>query len=60
MKVQLLVSRSGPSVSDSRGDIIDVSDAEAKRMIEAAQAVPHVPEVKPETRVKKHVAKRKG
>lgn len=34
MKVKLLVSRCGPGAA-SAGDIIDVSDEEAKRMFEA-------------------------
>lgn len=35
MRVRLLVSRSGPSGSQVRGDVIAVSDEEAKRMMEA-------------------------
>ena len=36
MKIELLVSRT----DGNRGDIVEVSDAEAKRMIEAGQGVP--------------------
>ena len=60
MKVKLLCSRAGPSGVFNRGDVIEVDDAEGKRMIEAVQCVPYAPEVKPETRVKKNVAKGKG
>jgi hypothetical protein len=51
MKIELLVARAGPSGSQNRGDVIDVSDAEAIRMIEAGQAVA-VRSAKPETAVK--------
>ena len=40
MKIELLVGRSGINLSQSPGDIIDVSDAEGTRMIAANQAVP--------------------
>lgn len=40
MQVKLLVSRAGPAGSHAAGDVIDVSDAEAKRMIDANQASP--------------------
>lgn len=40
MKIRLLTSRSGPAGAHNAGDEIEVSDAEAKRMIEAAQAEP--------------------
>lgn len=40
MKIRLLVSRAGPAGVDNRGDEIEVSDAEAIRMIEAGQAEP--------------------
>ena len=42
MLVKLLVSRSGPAGAASRGDEIEVDDAEAKRMFEAEppQAIP--------------------
>jgi len=42
MKVKLLVPRCGPAGAQNIGDVIEVSDAEAKRMMEAepAQCVP--------------------
>lgn len=42
MKVKLLVSRSGPAGAFNRGDVIEVSEAEAGRLFEAdpPQAVP--------------------
>lgn len=39
MEVKLLVSRVGAGFSQSAGEIIQVSDAEGLRMIEAGQAV---------------------
>jgi len=39
MKIKLLTSRSGIDFSQNMGDEIDVSDAEAVRMIESGQAV---------------------
>jgi hypothetical protein len=38
MKVELLVSRAGTNFSQSVGDIIEVSDAEGKRLLESNQA----------------------
>lgn len=54
MKVKLLISRGGPTGDFSSGDVIEVSDAEAKRMFEASppQAVPVKAEPKPEKAVK--------
>ena len=40
MKVKLLVSRAGHNFSQIAGEVVDVDDAEAKRMIDAGQAVP--------------------
>lgn len=40
MKVKLTVSRSGPDGAFNVGDEIDVADDEAKRMMEAGQAIP--------------------
>ena len=40
MKVELLISRAAASGSQNRGDIVEVSDNEAARMIEAGQAKP--------------------
>lgn len=36
MKIELLVSRT----DGNRGDVVDVSEAEAKRMIDAGQGIP--------------------
>lgn len=38
MKIKLLVSRVSATGAENRGDIVDVSDSEAIRMIEAGQA----------------------
>ena len=42
MKVRLLISRSGPDCTQKVGEEIDVTDAEAKRLMEASppKAVP--------------------
>lgn len=40
MKIKLLVSRAGVDFAQSAGDEVEVSDAEARRMIEAGQAAP--------------------
>lgn len=40
MKITLLVSRVSADASQNRGDVIEVGDAEAIRMIEAGQAQP--------------------
>ena len=40
MKILLLVSRASITESQNRGDVIEVDDAEAIRMIEAGQAEP--------------------
>ena len=37
-KIKLLVSRSGPELSQNTGDVIEVSAEEAVRMIAAGQA----------------------
>lgn len=39
MKVKLLVSRAGAGFVQSRGDEIEVDDAEGLRMIDAGQAI---------------------
>tara|TARA_R110000822_G_scaffold89133_3_gene206100 strand:- start:1452 stop:1664 length:213 start_codon:yes stop_codon:yes gene_type:complete len=49
MKIELLVSRSGPSGTYNRGDVIEVNGEEAARMIEKGQAVPSRCDKKPET-----------
>jgi len=38
MKVSLLVSRAGPTFSQKKGDVVDVSTDEGKRLIAAGQA----------------------
>lgn len=40
MKIKLLVSRATANGAEDRGDVIEVSDAEAVRMIAAGQAEP--------------------
>ena len=60
MKIKLLVSRATAAGSQDRGDVIDVGDMEAFRMIEAGQAEPvreeaherAVPRGKPERAVR--------
>lgn len=60
MKVELLVSRAGPAGVQNRGDQIDVPDDEARRMIDAEQAIPvreqkaerAIPKAKPEKAAK--------
>ena len=54
MQVKLLTARASARGAENRGDIVEVSDDEAVRMIEAGQAEP-VRAVEPE----KAVAKRK-
>lgn len=50
MKITLLVSRATATGSENRGDVIEVSEAEAIRLIEAGQAVA-VRSVEPEKAV---------
>ena len=57
MQVKLLVPRAAAVGSQNRGDIVDVSDAEAIRMIEAGQAEA-VRSVAPERAVKRTKAER--
>ena len=52
MRVKLLVSRSGANGAQNRGDVIEVSDDEGPRMIEAGQAEP-IRSVAKETAVSK-------
>lgn len=49
MKIELLTSRATAEGSQNRGDVIEVSDAEAKRLIEAGQAKPLRSASAPET-----------
>jgi hypothetical protein len=53
MKVKLLIARATIGESQNRGDIIDVSSKEAKRMIEAGQAEPVREGQAPERAVKR-------
>lgn len=39
MRITLLENRTGPRVDQQIGDVIDVDDREARRMIDAGQAV---------------------
>lgn len=52
MKVKLLTSRAGIDFSQNFGEVVEVSDPEGKRMIEAGQAEPAVTSKK-ETATKK-------
>ena len=53
MKIKLLVPRATSGAAENRGDIIEVSDAEAIRMIEAEQAEPVREGRKPEKATKR-------
>ena len=53
MKIKLLVSRSGVDGAFSPGDEIEVTNDEAKRMIEAGQAVPVRTSAEPERAIKR-------
>jgi len=57
MKIELLISRATVGGSQNRGDIVEVSDAEAQRMIKAGQAKP-VRREKPETAIPKRKAEK--
>ena len=58
MKVKLLMARATATGSQNRGDVIEVSQADAVRMIEAGQAEP-VREVRaPEKAVKRAKAEK--
>ena len=52
MKIKLLQSRVTAEAAQNAGDEIDVSAEEAKRMIEAGQAMPVRGKAKPEKAVK--------
>lgn len=58
MKIKLLVSRVGSSGCYGRGEVIEVGDAEALRMIESEQAIPF-DEPKSERAIKTTPAKEK-
>jgi hypothetical protein len=57
MKIQLLVARATATGAENRGDVIEVPQAEALRMIEAGQAVA-VRSAEPERAVKASKAER--
>lgn len=52
MLIKFLVSLSGPEVSFNPGDVAEINDEEAGRLIEAGIAIPYVPEPVKETRKK--------
>ena len=58
MKIKLLVSRAGASGAQDSGDVIEVENAEALRMIEAGQAEPVRAEKAPENAVKRFKAEK--
>ena len=53
MKIKLLTSRAGADFSQNVGDVVDVSDGEGKRMIDAGQAIPVANVVEPERAVRR-------
>lgn len=57
MKVKLLIARAHADGAQNRGEIIEVSDAEGARLIEAKQAEP-VRRSAPETAVPKRKAEK--
>ena len=57
MQIKLLTARATATGSENRGDVVDVSDAEAVRMIESGQAEPFRA-VKSEKAVKRSGAER--
>lgn len=59
MKVRLHIPRSGPAGSYGVGDEIEVSDAEAKRLIESNKAAPVRQHQEPERAVRKKGARKK-
>jgi hypothetical protein len=54
LKVKLLVSRCGTDFVQNAGEVVDIEDAEAKRVIDAGQGVA----VEAETAVRKPVVKK--
>lgn len=56
MKVKLLISRADAVKAYGVGDVIDVSEDEARRLIEAGKAAAAEPKTKPETTRKKTAA----
>ena len=60
MKIKLLTSRSGVDFSQNCGDIIEVKDDEAQRMIEAGQAVEFGAVEKAQSKVATENSSKKG
>lgn len=58
MKVKLLIARATAHGSENRGDIVEVSDAEAVRMIAAEQAEAVRTQNAPEKAVKRSKAEK--
>lgn len=58
MKVKLLTPRAAATGSENRGDIVEVSDDEAVRMIESGQAEPVRATKAPEKAVKRSKAEK--
>jgi hypothetical protein len=58
MKVKLLIARATANGSENRGDIVEVSDAEAMRMINAGQAEAMRSQKAPEKSVKRFKAEK--
>jgi len=58
MRVKLLQSRATAAGAENRGDVIEVPDAEAVRMIEAGQAEPIRSAATPEKAVRRSKAER--
>ena len=58
MKVKLLVARAAATGAENRGDVVEVSDDEAVRMIEAGQAEPIRTAKAPEKAVKRSKAEK--
>lgn len=59
MKVRLLIPRSGPNGSFGVGDEMEVTDSEAKRLIEANKAAPVRSAPEPERAVARKKVSRK-
>lgn len=53
MQIKLLISRAAATGAQNRGDVIDVEEAEAIRMIEAEQAEPVRSKPEPEKATKR-------
>jgi len=58
MQVKLLVSRVSATGAENRGEVVDVSNDEAVRMIDAGQAEPVRSQKSPEKAVKRFKAEK--